>query len=154
MAQKGDRIRRIRAVVLTALLIAALGLLLTRCPANRDGMPGQLASAMEETVSAARSAAMALDLRQQNRSTPQLASVQISDARSDVVKAYQGIAELKADDPADVARQKFLTESMTTIISRLNAASATLREVSATPDLGRLRADLVAAADKLETGYR
>ncbi|MFN3006073.1 hypothetical protein [Mycolicibacterium wolinskyi] len=154
MAQKADRIRRIRAVVLTALMIAALGLLLTRCPANRDGMPGQLASAMEETVSAARSAAMALDLRMRDRSTPQLASVQISDARSDVVKAYEGIAELKAEDPVDIARQTLLTESMTTIVGQLNAASATLREVTATPDLGKLRADLVAAADALETGYR
>lgn len=154
MAQKGERTRRVRAVVLTALMIAALGLLLTRCPANRDGMPGQLASAMEETVSAARSGAMALDLRLKDRSTPQLASVQISDARSDVVKAYQGIAELKADDPADIVRQKLLTESMTKIIGQLNAASATLRDITASPDLGRLRAELVEAADALETGYR
>lgn len=154
MGQEGERTRRIRAALLAALMVAALALLLTRCPANRDGMPGQLASAMEETVSAARSGALALDLRLRDRSTPQLASVQVSDARDEVVKAYKGIAELKADDPADIARQKLLTESMTTIIGQLNAASATLREITVTPDLGRLRAELVASADALESGYR
>jgi hypothetical protein len=61
-------------------LIVGLGLLLTRCPSNRDGMPGQLAQAMEETSAAARSGALALDLWVQHRSTSQLASVQISDA--------------------------------------------------------------------------
>jgi hypothetical protein len=47
------------------------------------------------------------------RSTNQLTRVQLSDARDEVVKAYKGIAELKAEDPVDIGRQRMLTESMT-----------------------------------------
>lgn len=144
----------VRAALLLVLLFLGLGLLLTRCPANRDGMPGQLAQAMEETTGAARSGALALGLWEQRRSTTQLASVQLSDARDEVTKAYKGIAELKADDPVDVQRQRMLTESMTTIIGQLNAAAATIREVTTQPSAGSARADLVAAADALESGYR
>ena len=145
---------RVRATLLLMLLVVGVGLLLTRCPANRDGMPGQLAQAMEETTAAARSGALALDLWTQQRSTAQLTSVSLSDAREDVVKAYEGIADLKADDPADVDRQHMLTQSMTTIIGQLNAASATVREVSTEPSAERARADLMASADALERGYR
>ncbi|MGV0741551.1 hypothetical protein [Mycolicibacterium sp. XJ870] len=154
MAHDGERRRQLRAALLAALCIAALGLLLTRCPANRDGMPGQLAQAMEETVAAARSGALALDLRLQDRSTPQLASVQLSDARDEVVNAYKGIAELRAEDPVDVERQKLLTESMTTIIGQLNTASSRIREITGEPPLDLLRSDLLASADTLETRYR
>lgn len=117
-------------------------------------MPGQLAQAMEETVAAARSGAFALDLRIRDRTTPQLASVQISGARDEVLKAYQGVADLEAEDPVDIGRQEMLTASMTDIIGRLNTASARVRQVSAEPPLPRLRDDLRAAADALETGYR
>ncbi|MFV8053416.1 hypothetical protein [Mycobacterium sp. 48b] len=149
-----DRPRQLRAALLVALLIVSLGLLLTRCPANRDGMSGQLAQAMEETVAAARSGAYALDLRMRDRSTPQLVSVQIADARDEVVNAYQGIADLRADDPADLERQRLLTEAMTTMIGQLNTASARVREVSTEPELSALREQLVASADALEAGYR
>ncbi|MGV0734877.1 hypothetical protein [Mycobacterium syngnathidarum] len=149
-----DRPRRIRAALAVALLVAALGLLLTRCPANRDGMPGQLAQAMEETVAAARSGAYALDLRIRDRSTPQLVSVQLSDARDEIVKAYQGIADLRAEDPVDVDRQRMLTEAMTTMIGQLNTASARAREITRAPDLSELRSQLVSSADALETRYR
>jgi cytochrome c-type biogenesis protein CcmE len=98
----GERLQRIRAVLLLVLVVVGLGLLLTRCPANRDGMPGQLAQAMEETTAAARSGALALDLWMQQRSTTQLASVQISDARHEVTKAYKGIADLRAEDAIDL----------------------------------------------------
>lgn len=145
---------RVRATLLLMLLVVGLGLLLTRCPANRDGMPGQLAQAMEETTAAARSGALALELWTQQRATAQLTSVALSDAREDVVKAYEGIADLKADDPADVDRQHMLTQLMTTIIGQLNAASATVREVSTEPSAERARADLMASADALERGYR
>ena len=64
---------------------------------------------MEETTAAARSGALALDLWIQRRSTAQLTSVQLSDARDEVVKAYKGIAELKAEDPVDIERQRMLT---------------------------------------------
>jgi hypothetical protein len=145
---------RLRAALLLALLFVGLGLLLTRCPANRDGMAGQLAQAMEETAGAARSGALALQMWSQRRSTAQLTSVQLTDARDEVVKAYKGIAELRADDPADLDRQRMLTASMTTIVGQLNAASATIREVTAQPPPDRARADLIASADALESGYR
>jgi hypothetical protein len=141
-------------VLLLAVFIVGLGLLLTRCPSNRDGMPGQLAQSMDETVTSARSGVLALDLWQQGRSTNQLTSVQISDARDEVVKAYNGIAELTAEDPVDVGRQRMLTQSMTEIIGQLNAASATLRMVTIEPRLDAVRAALLASADALETGYR
>jgi hypothetical protein len=47
-----------------------------------------------------------------------------------------------------------LTESMTTIIGQLNAASATLRSITRDPALEKARDDLRAAADALESGYR
>jgi len=154
MVVHSARADRLRAVVLLALVIVGTGLLLTRCPANRDGMPGQLAQAMSETKSAARSGATALDMWMRGRSTTQLTSVQLSDARDEVIKAYEGIAELRAEDPVDIERQKMLTESMTTIIGTLNSASATVRGVGSEPPAGRARNDLLAAAAKLETGYR
>src|SRR5215207_7582301 len=94
---QSERLRRLRTVALLAVFIVALGLLLTRCPSNRDGAPGLLAQSMDETVTSARSGALAIDLWLQRRSTNQLTSVQISDARDEVSKAYKGIAELKAE---------------------------------------------------------
>jgi hypothetical protein len=117
-------------------------------------MPGQLAQAMQETTGAARSGAYALDLWTHRRSTDQLASVQLSDARDDVLKAYKGIAYLRAEDPVDLARQRMLTESMTKIIGQLNAVNATIREVDGAPTPEQARQDLLASADALESGYR
>src|SRR5690348_9987165 len=128
---------------LFVLLMLGLGLLLTQCPANRDGMPGQLAQAMEETTSAARSGALALDQWDRKRSAAQLTSVQLSDARNEVTKAYRGIAELKAQDPVDIHRQRMLTRSMTAIIEQLNAASATVRNVTTEPSAAKARSDLM-----------
>jgi hypothetical protein len=145
---------RARAALLLVLLFVALGLLLTRCPANRDGMPGQLAQAMEETTGAARSAALALDQWSAHRSTAQLTSVQLSDARDQVLKAYEGVAGLRADDPVDIERQRMLTSSMTAILGQLNAASATIRGVTTDPRPDISRVDLIAAADGLENSYR
>ena len=154
MAQQGERLRRWRTLALLAAFFVGLGLLLTQCPANRDGMPGQLAQSMDETVNSARSGALAIDLWLQRRSTNQLASVQISDARDEVVKAYKGVAQLKAEDPADIRRQQMLAQSMTKIIGQLNAASATLRTITREPTLDSVRASLLASADALESGYR
>ncbi|OBB83628.1 hypothetical protein [Mycolicibacterium peregrinum] len=157
MAGEGDpedKPRRIRVALLAVLLLISLGLLLTRCPANRDGMSGQLAQAMEESVAAAHSGAYALYLRTRDRSTPQLVSVQISDARDEIVKAYKGIADLKADDPVDLDRQKMLTEAMTMMIGHLNTASARVREITADPELSVLRTQLLQSADALEARYR
>ncbi|MFI5509540.1 hypothetical protein ACIA48_18900 [Mycobacterium sp. NPDC051804] len=148
------RAHRLRALVLLALILVGTGLLLTRCPANRDGMPGQLAQAMQETTSAARSGAAALDMWTQRRATTQLTSVALSDSRNEVVNAYKGIAELRAEDPVDIQRQQILTTSMTSIIGALNAASATVRGVESEPPAERIRSDLLNAAAALESGYR
>jgi len=145
---------RVRAALLLVLLFLGLGLLLTRCPANRDGMPGQLAQSMEETTGAARSGAVALDLWIQRRATNQYASVALSDARDEVVKAHKGIAKLRADDPVDIGRQRMLTESMTDIIAQLNAAVAMIRDVTRAPPAQQARDDLRRAADSLESAYR
>ena len=153
MAQAGER-RRWRTVALLVVFIVGLGLLLTQCPSNREGMPGQLAQSMDEAVTAARSGALALDLWLQRRSTNQLTSVQLSDARDEVVKAYKGIAELKAEDPVDIGRQRMLTESMTGIIGQLNAAVGTIRHITPQPSPEKIRDDLLASADALESGYR
>jgi hypothetical protein len=91
-------------MLLIVLFIVGLGLLLTRCPSNRDGMPGQLAQSMDETTTAGRTGALALDMWIGHRSTAQLTSVQLSDARDEVLKAYKGIADLRADDPVDIGR--------------------------------------------------
>ncbi len=117
-------------------------------------MPGQLAQAMEETTAAARSGVLALDVWMQQRSTTQLASVQISDARDEVTKAYKGIADLKAEDPIDLGRQRMLTEAMTAIIGQLNAASAALRDILGEPTVEAVRAELEKLSHELETGYR
>jgi len=176
MGRQRERLHQYRAVLMVVLLAIGLGLLLTQCPANRDGMPGQLATAMQETAAAARSGGLALDLWLAHRSTTQLTSVQLSDARDEVVRACKGTAELKADGPMDVRRQRMLTAAMTAIIDRLNAASARLRGVTSDerlreeqragderlredqkagePPLESMRDDLRAAADALETGYR
>ena len=148
------RPRHLRTLLVLVLVLVALGFLLTRCPANRDGLPGQLATAMEETTSAARSGALALDSRIQGRSTAHLAAVQLSDARDQIVKAYEGIAELRAENPTDIERQRQLTTSMTEIIGILNAAAARVREVTTEPAPEEARADLLAAAATLESRYR
>jgi cytochrome c-type biogenesis protein CcmE len=154
MEERRERLQRWRAILLLVVFIIGLGLLLTRCPSNRDGMPGQLAQAMEETSAAARSGALALDLWLQRRSTDQLTSVALSDARDEVIKAYKGISDLRAEDPVDIDRQRMLTESMTVIIAQLNAAVSTMRHVTAEPSAEKARGDLLASADELESGYR
>jgi hypothetical protein len=90
----------------------------------------------------------------QDRSTRQLVNVQLTDARDQVTKAYQGIAELRSEDPADVRRQAMLTASMTTIIGDLNAASAAVRGLPDQPDPQVLHRRLRDGADTLERDYR
>ncbi|MEW5808742.1 MAG: hypothetical protein AB1925_04740 [Actinomycetota bacterium] len=143
-----------RVVALPAIFIAVLALVLTSCPANRDGMPGQLSSAKDETQSATRSAVMALDLWQRDRSTRQLVGVQLADARDEVTKAYEGITVLKAEDPNDLARQELLTQSMTDIIATLNQANAAVRALSRSRDPAELRSILIEADKALERDYR
>jgi hypothetical protein len=144
---------RVRAALLV-LLIVGFGLLLTQCPANRDGMPGQLAHAMKQSVTAARSGAFALDSYEKGRATAQLTSVQLSDARNDAVKAYKGVAELRAEDPVDVDRRRLLVRATTTIVDQLNAAAATVDGVTTQPSPESARRALLASAEALENGYR
>jgi hypothetical protein len=146
--------RSLRVLAVVLVLAAALAFVLTSCPSNRDGMPGQLATAKEDTQSAARSAALALQMWAQHRSTRQLTCVQLSDARDEVVKAYQGIATLKAEDPADLGRQALLTRTMTELIRTLNDANAAVRALPGQPDLRTLGRQLTEGVDALERGYR
>lgn len=145
-----------RLVRLAALPAAAAGILLlvlAGCPANRDGMPGQLAGALEETTSAARSGAFAIDLWQRGRSTGQLTTVQLSDARDEIAKGYDGISALRAEDPRDLARQTLLIQMMTDVIATLNESNAAVRSSTRSGETHRLRAALLQAADDLERDY-
>ncbi|OBI84789.1 hypothetical protein A5663_10410 [Mycobacterium sp. E740] len=145
---------RVRLAVVLLLLAGVLALILTSCPSNRDGMPGKLASAKEETESAARMGAQALDLWIKRRSTGNLTAVQLSDARDQIAKAYSGIAVLRAEDPQDLRRQSLLTETMTTLIGQLNTANAVVRAVDGQPDARQLRQSMLDAVDRLTATYR
>lgn len=148
----GNR-RHLRVVLLVALL-TVLGLLLTQCPANRDGTPGVLAHAMTETTSAVRSAALALDLRMQDRSPAALTAVQVTDARDEIAGAFSGVTELAIEDPVDVNRQRMLIDYMTGAIAELNSAAARLHDLDGQPPLQVVHRRLLALADELERGYR
>ncbi|OBF94488.1 hypothetical protein A5790_10385 [Mycobacterium sp. 852002-51152_SCH6134967] len=145
---------RVRIAAVLLLMASVLALILTSCPSNRDGMPGKLASAKEETESAARTGAQALDLWIQRRSTRNLAAVQLSDARDQVVQSYSGIAVLRAEDPQDLRRQSLLTETMTTLIGQLNAANAAVRALDGQPDARQLRRSMLDVVDHLTATYR
>ena len=80
-------------------------------------------------------------------------SVQLGDARDQVVKAYKGIATLDTKDPIDLERQQFLTASMTAIIAALNATTALVHSQLEDPGPGVLRQHLAAAADALARDY-
>ncbi len=142
-----------RAIAVVALLAGLLGLVLTSCPANRDGIPGQLATAKQETQSAARSAALAVQLSADHRSTSALASVQLTDMRDQIVKAYKKIASLRADNDTDLRHQRVLTTAMTVFIDELNAASAAVRGAAHPTNLSPLRQRLLEGADALDRDY-
>ena len=144
----------LRAGAVVLVLAAALAFVLTSCPSNRDGMPGQLASAKDDTQSAARTGALALQLWARDRSTRSLTAVQLSDARDQVVKAYEGIARLTAEDPVDLNRQVLLTRSMTDVIATLNDANAAVRALPDQPAPKDMGQRLAEAADALDRDYR
>jgi hypothetical protein len=149
------RARRIvRGLAVALVLAAVLVLSLTSCPSNRDGMPGQLSTAKEETQSAARSAALALELWGQHRSTRSLTSVQLGDARDEMVKAYQDVASLTVESSADLRRQTLLVQTMAGLIETLNDAGAAVRGVSPQSDPISLGQHLSDGADTLERDYR
>lgn len=146
--------RLVRVALIPAAIVGVLLFVLTSCPANRDGLPGQLATAMEETVSAAHSGALAIDLWQRGRSTGHVTRVQLSDARDEVTRGYDGIAVLRAEDERDLARQTLLIRTMTEIIATLNEANAAVRIPARGGDATGLRAALLDAAATLERDYR
>jgi hypothetical protein len=146
------RVVRVGAGMLAIAVVLAF--ILTSCPSNRDGMPGQLSTAKEETQSAARSAALALQMWAQHASTRNLTSVQMADCRDQVVKAYRGIATLEAEDPVDLGRQLMLTRAMTDVIGTLNDANAAVRALPGQPDPRVLGQRLADDADALERDYR
>jgi hypothetical protein len=131
-----------------------LTFILTSCPSQRDGMSGQLATAKEETQAAARSGALGLQLWAQRRSTRNLTSVQLADARDEVVKAYATIASLEAENRVDLGRQSMLTRTMTGLIDVLDDANAAVRAMPGQPDPRALRQSLLDVADALERDYR
>jgi hypothetical protein len=142
---------RVAAVLLVLLALPAL--VLTGCPAARDGMPGQLARAKEEAQSAARAAALTLDLWTAGRATRQLAAVQVADARDEVVDALEGTAVLRAEDPVDLRRQTVLCEWMAETVGLLNSADGVIRGHAHPAAATRLRDELLAGVRRLDDEY-
>lgn len=145
---------RVRLLLVPAAITAVLLFILTSCPSNRDGMPGQLATALDETTSAAQSGALALDLWQRGRSSQQLAAVQLSDARDEVTQSYDGISVLRAEDPVDLARQTLLIDVMTDVIATLNRSNAAVRGLPGSDEATALRTAMTDAIAVLERDYR
>jgi hypothetical protein len=144
----------LRVVLSVLVVIGTAAFVAVGCPNYRDGIPGQLAQAHDEAESAAHSGALALEFWQQERSTPALVSVQLGDARDEVVKAFKGVAEIDTEDPVDVERQRFLTGTMTRLIEALNAARAGVEHRFPADGSRKLQRELLAVADSLANGYR
>jgi hypothetical protein len=144
----------VHVVVGLAVVGAVLAFVLAACPSYRDGMSGQLAAAKEDTVSAARSGALAIRLWARHRSTRDLTCVQLSDARDEVVKAYDDIATLTADNPDDLSHQRLLAGRMTDLAGTLDEANAAVRAVAGLLDPQAVVQRLVDGADALERDYR
>lgn len=146
--------RGVRVVMGFVALGALLVFVLSACPSYRDGMSGQLAAAKDDTVSAARSGALALDLWSRHRSTRDLTCVQLSDARDEVVKAFKDVATLTATTPEDLDHQGLLAQRMTELTATLNAANAAVRAQPGQPDPREWGQRLAEGADALERDYR
>lgn len=71
-----------------------------------------------------------------------------------MVKAYRGVAVLKAEDPVDLGRQQLLTRSTGEFIDALNAASAAVRGLPGQPDPRDIRRQLLDGVEALERDYR
>lgn len=118
-----------RRVGFGVMLVVALGLLMLALPSVRDGVPGQLTQAEQESESATRTGVLAIQLWRENRSTGALAAVQLADASEQVTKAYEEIATLTPDTDGDLRHQQALTVTMTEAVAALNGASASVRGV-------------------------
>lgn len=146
--------RAFRATGVVATLVAVLLFILTSCPSNRDGAPGQLASARDDTIAAAKSSALTLDLWIQGRSTEQLTCVLLTDARDHVAQTYEVVATLDTDDPVDVDRKEMLLGAMTDVIDLLEDADAVVSGLTSHPDPESVRRWLLDGADALDRDYR
>ena len=88
----------------------------------------------ESCESATQTGIFALDLWRTGKSTMQLVAVQITDARDEVTKNYNGAAALTADHDDDLRWQHSLLDAMTDAITALDGAGAVVRGVdTATP---------------------
>src|ERR1700712_4133623 len=152
-AASEKRASRIRTWSLLGVVVLIAALVLTSCPDLRDGTPGQLAKAEQDTESAARSGALVLQLWSQGRATAALTSVTLTDARTEVAKAYEATTEATLENAADLARHDLLTRSMNDVIVVLDTAVATVRGSVADQTPDALRGKLIASADALAGGY-
>ena len=78
----------------------------------------------------------------------------MSDARDEVVKAFEMVSGTGVDDATDLTRQSLLTNSMSKIIDQLDTAEATLNRVDTGQSPKSLQQALTASADALATSYR
>jgi hypothetical protein len=141
--------RGVRIAVRLVAIAAFVAFALTSCPSHRDGVAGQLASAAGEAESAARSAALALTLWEQGRSTRPLLSVQLTDARDEVAGAADGLAGLRPTGVAELDSQRELWNLMAGLIFDLDTAVAAALELPGQPAPQVLAQRILVAADTL-----
>jgi len=141
--------RVVRIATAFFALAAFIAFALTSCPSQRDGIPGQLATAAGEAESAARSAALALTLWEEGRSTRPLLGVQLADARDEVASALGGLAGMRPTQPAELDGQRELTGVMADLIVNLDTAVAAARRLPGQPSSQILAQRLLEAADVL-----
>lgn len=152
--ERRTRWRRIRTATVLTITIAALAVLLHGCPTFRDGMAGNLARAQKSCESATQSAIFAVDLWRSGKSTGQLAAVQVTDARDEVKKNYDGVAALTAEHEDDLRHQQALLDAMTDAITALNIAGASIRGVDTATPLDVVRQRLSDALSRLSAVSR
>lgn len=136
-------------VVVLVVMLVGVAFAAAGCPSNRNGIEGQLAQARDEAQSAARSGALALESWQRGRSTASLVSVQLSNARDDVVEAYQGAAELSVSAGANADWQRSLAGAMNHVVDLLNTAGVVVDQEPPTQTSDELHRELLAAAEAL-----
>src|SRR4051812_4759107 len=119
--------RAARRIALGVALMVGAGLLVLASPSVRDGVPGQLTQAQEESESATRTGVLAMQLWRDHRSTGTLAAVQLGDASEQVTKAYEEIATLTPETEGTLRRQQALTATMAEAVAALNGARALVR---------------------------
>ena len=105
--------------VVAVAAVVALALFAT--PTSRGGAVAQLVRAADDAASAVRSAGVALNAWQRGRSTRNLTSVQLTDARDHVVSATGTVAELDLQNTADIERRRTLSGELNAAVDLLNS---------------------------------